>query len=224
MSASPTTSEQPGLPGNKWQRRKDARPCELLAAALALFVERGYAATRLQDIAARAGVTKGTIYRYFRNKDELFNAVVREHVQFLAAEIDAVSVSVCSAGCDSSDRLRKVIKAWWRQVSGERTYGLLALMIAEGGNFPQLARYCHEQAVERYRTTTSEILKLAVAKGEFRPVDTASTSQLLITPVLALLVGKYAHGSACHAPFVEAAFPDNFLDFMLRGLVAEVEK
>src|SRR5471032_114963 len=98
MSASPITLEQLGLSENKWQRRKDARPSELLAAALALFVERGYAATRLQDIDARAGVTKGTIYRYFRNKYELFNAVVHEHVQFLAAEIDSVSVSVCSAG------------------------------------------------------------------------------------------------------------------------------
>jgi len=217
MPAGSTASEQAGGPENHWQRRKDARPAELLAAALTLFVERGYAATRLQDIAERAGVTKGTVYRYFKNKDALFNAVAREHVKSLAAEIELVA----GADCNSSEQLRKVIKAWWQQVRGRRTYGLVTLLMAEGGKFPQLARYCHEQTVERYRTTTSDILKRAVAKGEFRPVDIASISQLLITPVLALLVRQYTHGSACQLPFVKATFPDDFLDFMLRGLLAD---
>src|SRR5438445_2688875 len=61
----------------RWRRRKDARPVEILEAALACFAERGFAATRLEDVAARAGVTKGTLYLYFPGKEELFKAVVR---------------------------------------------------------------------------------------------------------------------------------------------------
>ena len=62
----------------RWERRKEARPAELLAAALELFVEKGYAGTRLDDVAQRAGVSKGTLYLYFENKEDLFKAVVRE--------------------------------------------------------------------------------------------------------------------------------------------------
>ena len=62
----------------RWRRRKEARPQEILAAALALFAERGFVATRLDDVALRAGVTKGTLYLYFPNKEELFRAVVRQ--------------------------------------------------------------------------------------------------------------------------------------------------
>lgn len=73
-------------PKPRWERRKDARPQELLDAALALFVERGYAATRLDDVAARAGVSKGTLYLYFENKEELFKAVVRANLVSALAE------------------------------------------------------------------------------------------------------------------------------------------
>ena len=77
----------------RWERRKDARPQELLEAALDLFVERGYAATRLEDVARRAGVSKGTLYLYYENKEELFKAVVREnagrHLQDAFREVEA---------------------------------------------------------------------------------------------------------------------------------------
>jgi AcrR family transcriptional regulator len=71
------TSDPPGR-ALRWRRRKEARPKEILAAALALFAERGFAARRLDDVALRAGVTKGTLYLYFPNKKELFEAVVRQ--------------------------------------------------------------------------------------------------------------------------------------------------
>src|SRR5450631_587293 len=67
-------------PPTRWRRRKDARPGEIVAASLACFAERGFAATRLEDVARRAGVTKGTLYLYFPNKEELFKAVVRQAV------------------------------------------------------------------------------------------------------------------------------------------------
>lgn len=90
----------------RWERRKDARPQELLAAALDLFVERGYAGTRLDDVASLAGVSKGTLYLYFENKEELFKAVVRENI--VAALADAEDLIAGFEG-HSSDLLRTLV-------------------------------------------------------------------------------------------------------------------
>src|ERR1700739_4507230 len=84
----------------RWERRKDARPQELLAAALDLFVERGYAATRLDDIATRAGVSKGTLYLYFTNKEDLFKAVVREHLLPVLGEFEQTIDQYQGHSCD----------------------------------------------------------------------------------------------------------------------------
>ena len=73
------------------KRRKEARPSELLEAALELFVEKGFAATRLEDVASRAGVSKGTLYLYFENKDALFKAVVQEGIIPVIAENEAIA-------------------------------------------------------------------------------------------------------------------------------------
>ena len=210
----PVTQAPPPGAAIKHRRRKDARPGELLAAALALFVERGYVATRLQDVAVQAGVAKGTIYRYFKNKDELLAAVVHEYIRPTMEEIDDATMMNPS----SRDRLRTVIAAWWKRIGETRAYGLVALLMVEGRQFPHLAHYCHEQTIARYRTTIADILASAVAKGEFHPVDIAGTTQLLLTPILAQLVRQYAHGGACAYQFVEPGFPGAFLDFMFDAL------
>ena len=191
----------------KWRRRKDARADELLNAALELFAERGCGATRLEDVAARAGVVKGTIYRYFRNRRELLTAAAHERLQLLAAGIEPAA----SADCASGDYLRQVMKAWWQQICDARAYGLIALLKLEGDA-------CHQQTIERYRATTAAILKRGVAGGEFRPVDIASMAQLLITPVLALLTQPPPAG-ADGAAWAPPVYPEVFLDLMLRGLV-----
>jgi AcrR family transcriptional regulator len=95
----------------RWERRKDARPQELLAAALDLFVERGYAATRLDDVAARAGVSKGTLYLYFENKEELFKEVVRANLVSALAEAEDYASNYAGK---SRDLLRGFILRWWK--------------------------------------------------------------------------------------------------------------
>src|ERR1700741_4310120 len=90
----------------RWERRKDARPQELLAAALDLFVERGFASTRLEDVARRAGVSKGTLYLYYENKEELFKAVVRNSI---VPAIGEAEVSIAESDDHSADLLRFVI-------------------------------------------------------------------------------------------------------------------
>ena len=103
----PTLIEARSKP--RWERRKDARPQELLAAALDLFVERGYAATRLDEVAARAGVSKGTLYLYFENKEELFKAVVRENMVPPLADAEELINTIEGR---SSDLLRLCIDGW----------------------------------------------------------------------------------------------------------------
>src|SRR6266853_5017395 len=90
-------------PSARWRRRKDARPGEIVAASLACFAERGFAATRLEDVARRAGVTKGTVYIYFPNKEELFKAVVREA---LLPHLDRVLGGLGGIREDPRERIR----------------------------------------------------------------------------------------------------------------------
>src|SRR3954462_9440261 len=78
-------------PTARWRRRKEARPGEILDAALDCFAERGFAATRLEDVAARAGVTKGTAYLYYASKEDLFKAVVRGYLVPVIASLEAAA-------------------------------------------------------------------------------------------------------------------------------------
>jgi AcrR family transcriptional regulator len=107
----PPPSAPSGAPhAPRWERRKESRPAELLAAALALFVERGYAATRLDDIAARAGVSKGTLYLYFANKEELFKALVRENI---VALLDRFRAEIEASDTTAAELVGRVLRGWW---------------------------------------------------------------------------------------------------------------
>ena len=117
----------------RWARRKEARPQELLAAALEQFVERGYAATRLEDVARRAGVSKGTLYLYFANKEELFKAVVRENIVPVIGEAEQ---AIDGYAGHSATLFREIMLGWWQRIGDTPLSGIGKLMIAESGNFP----------------------------------------------------------------------------------------
>jgi AcrR family transcriptional regulator len=126
-------------------RRKEARPQELLEAALALFVERGFAATRLDEVATRAGVSKGTLYLYFSSKEELFKAVVR---QTLAAEIAEGERVVASFPGTAGHALVEVLTEWWSRIHASTASGVFKLVITEMQNFPELAEFYAEEVVK----------------------------------------------------------------------------
>ncbi|HEX9173419.1 MAG TPA: helix-turn-helix domain-containing protein, partial [Telluria sp.] len=130
----------------RWERRKDARPQELLAAALDLFVERGFASTRLEDVARRAGVSKGTLYLYFTNKEELFKAVVRDNI---VPVIGAAEEIIAGFEGHSADLLRKVITEWWQRLGETKASGITKLIMAEAGNFPDIACFYQEEVIAR---------------------------------------------------------------------------
>ena len=147
----------------RWERRKDARPQELLAAAIDLFVERGFAATRLEDVARRAGVSKGTLYLYYANKEDLFKAVVRESI---VPVIGDAEVSVAGFDGHSADLLRDVILTWWRRLGSTKASGISKLIMAEADNFPELARFYQEEVMMRAARMISSMLERGVSRGQ----------------------------------------------------------
>lgn len=201
----------------RWERRKDARPQELLAAALGQFVERGYAATRLEDVARRAGVSKGTLYLYFANKEELFKAVVREHIVHAIGEAEQ---EVANFPGHSGELLRIILMRWWAQIGATELAGITKLMMAEANNFPDLARFYDEEVIARGNALISSVLVRGVQRGEFRPLDPQVMTPVLTAPVLMLMMWTHSFMPCDTGPLDPVAYMDAFIDVSLRGLLA----
>jgi AcrR family transcriptional regulator len=173
----------------RWQRRADARPHELLDAALAVFVERGYAGTRLDDVARRAGVAKATLYRYYDNKLELFKAVVRHS---LVAGFDQLSRDPSAPTSGARERLVQLLTAYTERVAGSPLSGIPKLVIAEAGNLPEVARFYHDEVILRARDLVVGILAEGAASGEFRPVDAEYAWRVIVAPLLLSIIWKHS--------------------------------
>jgi len=167
-------------PTARWRRRKDERPAEIATAALQCFAERGFAACSLDMIAARAGVTKGTLYLYFPNKEELFKAVVRQSLVPRLAEFEKIT----AAENPPSAQLRALISAWPAIVATPHLGVIPKLMVAEAGNFPELARFYIDEVIARARRVIVGILRRGMASGEFRRVDANAAFFSVIGPLL----------------------------------------
>jgi AcrR family transcriptional regulator len=200
----------------RWERRKDARPQELLAAAIDLFVERGFASTRLEDVARRAGVSKGTLYLYFENKEELFKAVVRNSIVPAIGEAEA---SAAEFEGHSAELLKSVIHSWWQRIGATKASGIIKLVMAEAGNFPELAQFYQDEVITRGTNMISGMLERAIARGEFRPVNVQLVTQVMIAPMLMLITWKHSVGPCDRADLDPPSFLDTFLDMALHGLL-----
>lgn len=199
----------------RWRRRKEDRPAEILAAALVCFAERGYAATRLDDVARRAGVTKGTLYLYFPNKEELFKAVVRQAIVPNLAQGEALVAASNEASAVILGRLLRQ----WLAFHGTPASAIPKLMLAEAGNFPDLARFYYVEVVERGKNLLRRLLQRAVERGEFRPIDIDNAVFCIIGPVIMSLLWRHSferHDS--HALDANALYRTH-LDLLTRGLL-----
>lgn len=199
------------------RRRKDARPGELTAAALDLFVERGYAATRLDDVAARAGVSKGTLYLYFASKEALFKAVVREGLLPALAEGEAL---VASFSGDSEALLREVGSGMWRQIGAQRIGGIPKLIFAEARNFPEIARFYHQEVILRGTALIRSVVERGVRRGEFRTVDVDAAIHIVLAPVLMRMIWRHSLDLCAAAGVSDEVYFDEYFEIMLCGLRA----
>jgi AcrR family transcriptional regulator len=199
-------------------RRKEARPAELTAAALEVFVEKGYAATRLDDVAARAGVSKGTLYLYFAGKEDLFKAVVREGLLPALAEGEAL---VAGFKGHSADLLREVIIGMWQLIGTQRIGGIPKLIFAEARNFPEIAAFYDQEVIARGRALIGSVIARGVKRREFRPVDIDTTTLLVMSPVLMRMIWQHSIDCCAAANISDVAYFSTYFDIVLRGLLPE---
>lgn len=208
----------PRMPGVR-QRRKAERPQELLEAALTLFVEKGLAATRTDDVARLAGVSKGTLYLYYPSKDELFKAVVQTYLTQVIAEGSDI---VDQFEGPTAELLHRLVHTWWDRVGSSKAAGLLVLILAESRHFPELARFYMEHVIAPCHALLGRAVQRGLDSGEFRQVDVASVVQALIAPVQFLVLHQHSLSvcAAYPAPIEPRRFLTNQLDLMLHGLHA----
>jgi AcrR family transcriptional regulator len=198
----------------RWRRRKQARPGEILDAALACFAERGFAATRLDDVACRAGVTKGTLYLYFSNKEELFQAVVR---QALVPNIERGEALLDDADEPAAQLLARLLRGW-AELARSPAGALPKIVVAEAGNFPDLARFYRKEVVDRGIALLRRVLEIGIARGEFRDVDIDSTVHCLVAPLLLTMLWRHSFARLDPGGPDPDAVCDAHLHLLLSGL------
>jgi AcrR family transcriptional regulator len=204
----------------RWERRKDARPHELLAAALTLFVERGYASTRLEDVANKAGVSKGTLYLYFDNKEDLFKAVIREH---LSPVLNDAQSMIDMYNGPTEHLFRDFVLGWWQRVGDTPLSGITKLMMSEAGNFPEVARFYHEEVIERSQRLLTALLERGIERGEFAPLDLQHAHMVIVAPMLTLMLWKHSFG-LCRVETVSSReYLECYLALITKGLLARPE-
>jgi len=199
----------------RWQRRKEARPEELVSAALEVFVERGYAGTKLADVARRAGVTKGTIYLYFENKEALFKAVVRQTIVPVIAQGEALARSFTGS---ARDLLEQLVREYWRLVGETALAGIPKLMMAEAATFPELTRFYYDEVVARGHRLMAGVIERGITNGEFRPVDVMLAAKLAMSPLMHATVVRRAFASCMPEGFNIQAYLDTHIDLYLHGI------
>jgi AcrR family transcriptional regulator len=220
-AAAEEVGEEHDAGSRRWRRRSEARPGEILDAALDLFVEKGFSAARMEEIAQRAGVTKGTVYLYYDSKDALFRAVVQDTVLPVLAEGERF---VAEWKGSARDLFAEVIRRWWAGVQQPR-FACLKLITGEAANFPELARFYVHEVVHRGRRLFESVLRLGIERGEFRAdLDLPTVGRLAVAPLLNAAL--YKHSLLVHddEPFDFDAYVQLHIDLFLCGIATDSHK
>jgi len=165
----------------RWKRRKEARPEEILDAALKLFTEKGFSSTRMVDVAKAAGISKGTLYLYFDSKESIFRDVVQQRI---TPQIDRVEQIVDEFDGSDADLLRNMINGWWMGIACTSLSAIPKIMVSESGNFPELAEYFTRTVVTRSRDLFSKVISRGMISGEFELYEAETVARLVIAPLV----------------------------------------
>ncbi len=204
----------------RWRRKKEARPSEILDAALAQFVEKGFRATKMEDIARAAGVTKGTPYLYFQNKEDILKAVVRET---LVANLKDIQLLAGQHAGSTAVLLHLMVETWWHKVGSAPSAGLCKLMIAEASNFPELAQFYFDEVIQPSTEMMALILQRGIDQGEFRPLPVAHAVDALMAPLISTMIMNHSFGQLPGCPLASThnplAYLKDALDLVLSGIL-----
>ena len=202
----------------KFRRRKADRPAEIVSAALAVFAEKGFAAAKLDEIARRAGVSKGAIYLYFATKEDIFRAVVG---QVIAPNITAVKTMAAAHPGPLAELLRGVVAHVSRMVETTPVGGVLKMVVAEAGNFPEIARVWHDQLVAQALGVVTTAIEAAQARGEVKPGDPRIYGLQLIAPLLVSVLWRETFEPVGAPAFDIPAVMAQHVETLLHGMLTE---
>lgn len=199
------------------KRRPDDRPAEIIAAALELFSEQGFSATRLEDVAARAGLSKAAIYLYFDDKTALLKAVVEATV---GASIERARATASAAGAAGpvAPLLRQMLATVATAMHATRLPHVIKLVISESRAHPEIGRYYLENVIGRVMPTVQALIERGIASGEFRNLDAGLAVKSLIAPMLLAAMWKSVFEPIGAAELDVQALAAQHADIIVRGL------
>jgi len=204
-------------PAPRWRRRAEARPAEILEAALTVFSARGFAAAKLDDVAKEAGVSKGTLYLYFASKEALFEAMALELMRVpVLAQLETIAKARTA-----TEGLQQLIRFMTRMLDDPRRSALPKLIIAESAGFPQLASIWLKSVIQPVRQRLVQLIEAGIESGEFRKVDPWETAKLVIAPFLLSAIWRRTFEQFDNRRFDLAALLRQHTEFLLRGLAAD---
>lgn len=198
----------------KSTQAKEVRREALIDCAFRLFLERGFAATRLEDVAAAAGVAKGTVVSYFPSKDALFTSVIRHYLDPHLARAQGILAEPGPA----PERLRALARFLNGTLCDGHVGGIPKMIVAEVGNFPELARWYHEAICGRFRALVAGIIAEGIAAGVFRRLDADLAARQFADPILMQAIWRHSLGRYDPAGCDPEAYLDQHLDTFLRGI------
>ena len=205
-------------PITRWTRRKDVRAQEILNAAIELFVERGFSSTRLDDVAAKAGVSKGTVYLYYKNKDDLLSAVVKTT---FSDRINEIKARLKSHKGTMAELLVIEFEMWWKNIGDGPLSGIPKLILSEARNFPEIARFYYHEVVRPFWAHLQLILQTGIDRGEFRPMDTEYTVRVMLSPLLHMSMWRHSLDAGCGIETDTTRFIQSHIQLTLFGLLSE---
>lgn len=171
--------------GPRYRRLKEERPQQITEAAFAAFAENGFAATRVEDVAQRAGVSKGLLYLYFKTKEELFKAVIKGVV---IRRVDKLIEVVESTDLSSEDFLRGPMASFMKSIPGSPVAVVIRLLLSEGPRHPDLVDYYWQNVVSRGLGAITQFIERGVERGEFQRTAVNDLPQLILAPMMLSMV------------------------------------
>ena len=196
----------------RYQRRKEDRPTEITAAAFAEFAENGYAATRVEQVARRAGISKGLMYLYFKTKEDLFKAVIKSVV---VPRVDALVAVVDSTDTPAEDFIRGPMAEFMKNIPGSPVAVVIRLLLSEGPRHPDLVQFYYDNVVSKGLGAIRRIVERGIERGEFRRDALAEFPHLFIAPVMLATIWRMLFSAQ---PLDSDRLIDTHLDMLIRRL------
>jgi len=199
----------------RWRRRKESRSAELLEAALHLFGEFGYAQTRLDDVAARAGISKGTVYLYFASKQDLFEAVVHERA---SPWINALATRPIDDEQPTDVVVREALLWGWNQFLESKLYLIARIVLGESNNFPHLAQAYLREVMGPIHRYLISLLERGIARGEIDGEASRERVKAMLAPLSWFALWRHALLSHGNPPMREDVYIHEAIEMAVRSL------